>query len=140
VRSESESSSIVLDASAAVDLLLSRGDEGRWAGALVAGADVVAVPELVDFEIVSAVRGLALGGVIGAKRGAQALDDFGRLRMLRYSGTQLLRRMWELRGHVDAFDAAYIALAEALRLPLITTDQRLARAGGHRAEVVAFEG
>jgi predicted nucleic acid-binding protein len=138
VRRESVSSSLVIDASAAVDFLLSRGDEADWVGAIIAGSDALVAPHLIDFEVASAVRRLTLGGTIAARRGAQALDDFPRMRMLRFAGRQLLRRMWDLRGHVDAFDAAYIALAERLRLPLITTDPRLARSSGHRADVVAF--
>lgn len=138
MRRGSASSSVVIDASAAVDFLLSQGDEGDWIAAIVAGSHVVAAPYLIDFEVVSALRGLALGGDVGARRGARALEDFGRLRIRRYPGRRLLQRAWELRGHVGAFDAAYVALAEWLGLPLVTTDRRLARSGGHRAEIIAF--
>lgn len=138
MRRETASSSLVIDASAAVDFLLSKRDEGDWVAALVAGSDGLIAPHLIDFEVASAVRGLTLGGAVPARRGAQALDDFARLRILRYEGKQLLQRMWQLRGHIDVFDAAYVALAERLQLPLITTDRRLARSRGHRAEVIAF--
>jgi len=93
---------------------------------------------LIDYEVASAVRGLALGGQIPPRRGAEALDALARMRMLRFAGRQLLRRVWEIRGQIDAFDAAYVALAERLQLPLITTDQRLGRSRGHGAEILAF--
>ena len=59
--------------------------------------------------------------------------------LARYSHTMLLSRIWELRRNVTAYDAAYIALAEALAAPLVTTDAKLARASGIRAEIELYE-
>jgi predicted nucleic acid-binding protein len=56
----------------------------------------------------------------------------------RYSHGLLLDRMWDLRDNVSAYDAAFVALAEALALPLVTTDARLASAPGHRAMIEAY--
>ena len=104
----------------------------------VAGADIVAAPDLIDYEVASAVRELALRGEIRAARGARALDDLAQTLIFRFAGTPLLRRIWEIRANVDAFDAAYVALAERLQLPLITTDRRLGRSRSHRAEIIAY--
>jgi len=66
-----------------------------------------------------------------------AFEDLGRIRLLRYPGQPLLERVWELRRRLSAYDASYVALAEALDLPLLTLDHKLARAGGHSAVVHA---
>jgi len=58
----------------------------------------------------------------------------------RYPATRLLERIWRLRGALSAYDAAYVALAEALDAPLVTTDRRLAQAEGHGARIEAFPG
>lgn len=65
----------------------------------------------------------------------EALSD---LRLTRYSHTPLVARIWELRNNLTAYDAAYVALAEALDAPLVTTDAKLARASGHRARVELY--
>jgi predicted nucleic acid-binding protein len=62
------------------------------------------------------------------------------LPIVRYPATPLLERIWQLRDRLSPYDAAYVALAEALDLPLYTTDLRLARAGGHTADIVSFGG
>ena len=61
--------------------------------------------------------------------------DLAELDLRRHPDDVLSSRIWELRANVTAYDAAYLALAEALRAPLLTTDGRLARAPGHRATV-----
>lgn len=129
---------IVLDASVVVESLVARGPAGSWASEQIARADSLHAPHLIDSEVVSALRQLVLAGGILAREGAQALQDFGDLAMRRYPATALLDRMWELRASLTAYDATYVALAEALELPLVTADRRLARARGHRAEVIAL--
>lgn len=74
---------------------------------------------------------------LGGARAAQAVADLAALPLLRHGAAPLRQRIWELRDALSAHDAAYVALAEALAVPLLTTDARLARAGGHRAEIVA---
>ncbi len=61
------------------------------------------------------------------------------MKLSRYSHSALLPRIWELRENVTAYDAAYITLAETLNAPLITTDAKLARASGIRAEIELYE-
>ena len=73
--------------------------------------------------------------MLDAVRGAEALDDFAHLSLVRHPHGPLLPRMWALRDSLSAYDAAYVALAEALGATLLTLDARLARAGGHSARV-----
>lgn len=131
---------IVLDASAAVDFLLRRDDRGDWVAARIAAADGVSAPHLLDTEVASAVRGLVVSRQIPARAGAAALATLESMPLLRFPAYLLLERIWRLRDNLTAFDATYVALAEALGFPLVTTDQRLARAAGHRAVVTAFPG
>ncbi len=66
------------------------------------------------------------------------LEDLATMRISRYAHTAMLPRIWELRDNVSAYDAAYIALAETLEVPLLTRDARLARAPGIRAAVEVY--
>jgi predicted nucleic acid-binding protein len=86
-----------------------------------------------------ALRGLSLRGTISPERARLALDRLRDTRFVRYPHATLTERIWELREDLTAYDAAYIALAEALDAPLITTDARLARVPGIRATVEAYE-
>jgi predicted nucleic acid-binding protein len=125
---------IVVDSSAVVDALtaVEGTDELR---ATLAGEDLHA-PALVDFEIVSAVRGLALGGHLSTTRALDALADFDALPIQRWpSAASLRERAFDLRHNLTAYDATYVALAEALRCPLVTRDARIARSSGHEVDV-----
>jgi predicted nucleic acid-binding protein len=94
-------------------------------------------PELMDVEVVHIVRRYQRLGELSAEHGQHAIDDLLDLPVERYSHRPLLSRMWELRANLTAYDAAYVALAEALDAPLLTRDARLARAPHHaRVEVV----
>jgi predicted nucleic acid-binding protein len=95
----------------------------------------VAAPHLLDSEVVSVLRRLVLAGTLTEREGRAALDDFGDLHLERYGAGPLRPRMWELRHDVSAYDATYVALAEALDVPLLTTDGRLASAPGIRCSV-----
>lgn len=81
------------------------------------------------------MRRLTLQRAVAVDRALSALTDFSDLRVRRYPHAPLLSRMWELRQNLSSFDAAYIALAEALDAPLITADAALARVPGHAAAV-----
>lgn len=126
---------IVVDASAVVDYLLDKGERGEWVRSEVVRADVLHAPHLLDYETASATRRKVLGRQISAARGARALGDLGSLRMRRYPAQSFIERVWALRHTVSARDAFYVALAEALACPLVTTDGRLARSHGHDAVV-----
>lgn len=92
-------------------------------------------PHLVDVEVAQVLRRYAHAGEADAARCAAALDDLAGLPLTRYPHGVLMPRVWELRDNLSAYDAVYVALAEALDAPLITRDQRLANAPGHRARV-----
>jgi predicted nucleic acid-binding protein len=130
---------IVLDASALVDRLLDREPKASWvAERLLQSGGIPHAPHLIDIEVLSAIRRLALHGHASSERAALALHDLGTLRLQRYPHLPLLDRIWELRDNLTAADAAYIALAEALDAPLVTTDASLASVPGHWARVEAF--
>lgn len=92
-------------------------------------------PALVDFEVAQVLRRLVAGGAMSASRGRAALELLAELPVSRHPGVPLLPRVWELRANLTAYDAAYVALAEALACPLLTGDASLARAPGLRAPV-----
>lgn len=95
-------------------------------------------PHLLDIEVVSALRRFVLTGALAAARAQQGLEVFSQLRITRHAPRILLGRIWALRDSLSAYDASYVALAEALEAALVTTDDRLARSTGHRAAIVGF--
>lgn len=127
---------IVLDASVLVEML--RGghlaDLLWWE--LLDGDDSLVVPHLIDVEVISAFRRLAAEQRIDAHHSRQFLEALDALPAKRYEHTSLLGRIWELRHNFTAYDAAYIALAEATDSVLYTCDEKLAK--GHRARVKVF--
>ncbi len=125
---------IVLDASAALELLLGTPGAARVENRI--GADPsLHSPAVFDLEVVQAVRRFCVTGQVSQRRGEQAIEDLRAFPVRRYPHTPLLRRVWELRRNLTAYDAAYVALAEVLGAPLITRDAHLARASGHRARI-----
>lgn len=93
-------------------------------------------PALLDYEVLSALRGLTLGLHVSAARAQDVLTDFDDLPIQRWpSVDSLRRRAFQLSDNISAYDAAYVALAEALECPLLTRDGRLARSGGHTVQV-----
>lgn len=125
---------IVVDASAVVDALT--GIAGGEALRERLAAEELHAPALLDFEFVSALRGLTLAGHLGSSRAQDALSDYEDLLVNQWpAGDALRRRAFTLRHNLSAYDAAYVALAEALQCPLVTRDARLAGSSGHAVEV-----
>jgi len=122
---------IVVDASAAVLGLLNDGDARRS----LANASV-AVPHLADTEVAHALRSQVLRGVIEDGAARVALDRWARLGIRRFGVVGLLARVWDLRANVTAYDATYVALAEAVGCELLTADARLAAAAGPTCPIV----
>lgn len=128
---------IVVDASAVLEILLQTPAAPRVSRRIFASGETLHAPHLLDVEIAQVLRRYARSGVISSDRGAEALTDLADLPLNRYPHFVLLPRIWQLRHNVTAYDAAYLALAEALDAPLLTRDRALAAAGGRvRVEVV----
>jgi len=129
---------IVIDASAVIELLLNTPVAPRVAERAFAPAETLHAPHLVDLEVAQVLRRYAAAGELDSQRGAEALEDLLDLPILRYPHDLFLSRIWELRHHATAYDAAYIALAEALDAPLLTCDRGMRSVPGHRARVIAL--
>jgi predicted nucleic acid-binding protein len=128
---------IVVDTSAVLGVLVGRPRIVTLGDRIQRDGDLHA-PHLLDVEFQHGLRRLVVSGAIGEDRAADARMDFGDLTIVRYPHVSLADRMWELRHNVTAYDAAFIALAETLAVPLVTCDARLARAPGHEATVEVF--
>jgi predicted nucleic acid-binding protein len=126
---------IVVDASAVLELLLRTLQAGRLAERLLDPEVSRHAPHLLDLEVAQVIRRYSRAGEISEDRAGEALDDFRDLRIHRHPHEPLLSRVWEMRHNLTAYDAAYVALAEALGGPLLTRDGRLASAPGHTAVV-----
>ena len=127
---------IVLDASSVVSILLDPGPGAEPIRERIESpGESVHVPHLLDVEVLNVLRRQTLHGILAKERGTTALEDLENMKMTRYPHTTLLGRIWELRENVTAYDAAYVALAEALGAPLITLDERLAKAPGIRTTI-----
>jgi len=129
---------IVLDASAAVDWLLQTPAGQRIEQRLYARKDTLHTVHLLDVEFAQVLRRLVREGTLAPGRAEEAMEDLIALRLTRYAPALLLKRIWGLRQNLSAYDAAYVALAEALKAPLITRDQKIAAAPGHTAVVEVF--
>lgn len=117
---------IVLDASAAVDLLLATERAAGIARVLSTVGEAHA-PELIDPEVVAVIRRWTLRGWLAAEMGGRAVEELGQLALVRHRHAAMRRRAWELRDRCSAYDACYVALAELLGAELLTTDARLGR-------------
>jgi predicted nucleic acid-binding protein len=121
---------VVVDASVLVNALLINGP----ARARLAAANLQA-PELIDAELLSVLRRLALANQLPEQQALQALATAQQLGLRRHASRHLWPRAWELRTNLTAYDALYVALAEQLEAPLLTADSRAARAPGLRCTV-----
>ena len=126
---------IVLHASAAVDWLLHTpaglGIEKR----IYSRNESLHAPHLIDVEVAQVLRRLVREGTVSADRAGQAIQDLFDLRLTRYPHFVLLPRIWQLRNNLSAYDAAYVALAEALNATLVTRDAGMKSAPGHTASI-----
>jgi predicted nucleic acid-binding protein len=129
---------IVLDASAVVDWLLQTPAGKRIEQRIYARKDTLHTVYLLDVEFAQVLRRLVREGTLARKRAEEAIEDLIAVRVTRYAPVLLLDRIWQLRQNLGAYDAAYVALAEELKAPLITRDQRLAAAPGHAATIEVF--
>jgi predicted nucleic acid-binding protein len=126
---------IVVDASALLEAVLRMPAADAVDERLFAPRETLHAPHLIDVEVAQVIRRFAAAGDIDGARGRAALADLANLRLSRYPHGLLLPRIWDLRHNLSAYDAAYVALAEALDAPLVTRDRRLAAAAGHGARI-----
>jgi predicted nucleic acid-binding protein len=126
---------IVVDASAVLEALLRTPSAKTVEDRLFAPGETLHAPHLLDVEVAQVIRRYAANGEIDGERGRVALADLADLPLRRYPHDFLLPRIWDLRNNLTAYDAAYVALAEALDAPLLTRDRHMAAAVGHRAQI-----
>ena len=126
---------IVVDASALLEFLLQTALGNRVEARLLRDEDQFHSPHLIDVEVTQGLRRLVRAGEISADRAAEAIADLVDLDLHRHAHLDLLIRAWKLRENVTAYDAIYIALAEALDATVVTCDVPLAKAPGHRAHI-----
>jgi predicted nucleic acid-binding protein len=126
---------IVIDASALLEVLLATDAGQRVSARVYREGETLHAPHLLDLEIIHVLRRGCLIGKLLPSRAAEALADLSGLRLVRHPHQPHVPRIWQLRHSLTAYDAAYVALAEALAAPLITRDGRMASAHGHRAKI-----
>jgi predicted nucleic acid-binding protein len=126
---------IVVDASAVLEALLASARASVVLDSIAATDDTVHAPHIIDLEVLSGLRRLARSGQLATGDAESCVATFRLMRIRRHPHEPMVPRVWALRSSVGAYDAAYVALAEALECPLLTADARLARTTGHAAEV-----
>lgn len=126
---------IVADNSAIVAFLLGPAEMPHF-DALLQRHTVTAAPELIDVELLSALSRLERYSEITTERARDAVADFLKMPVKRYSVSGLMQQIWELRHNFTAYDAAYVALARALNVELVTRDGKLARAAARLIHVI----
>ncbi|MFN8098539.1 MAG: type II toxin-antitoxin system VapC family toxin [Dermatophilaceae bacterium] len=124
---------IIVDASAMVEALVGRDVDARLLDVLTGE---VHAPHLLDVEVLSVVRGLVLGRKLSPARAEEARIEHFSFGIVRHGIEPIAGRVWELRRQFTAYDAVYLALAEALDAPLHTCDAKLA--SGHSAKVTVY--
>jgi predicted nucleic acid-binding protein len=125
---------IVVDTSAVLAVLAGRTPDGALVQRLTDDGDLHA-PHLIDIEILQALRGLVRGGKLSLDRADDVRTDVADLTITRYGHEPLANRVWALRENLTAYDSVFVALSEALEVPLITCDARLADAPGIAVEL-----
>ena len=131
---------VALDASAVVELVLATAPGARIRRCLSDPGISMHGPELADFEVINVLRRYVNAKLVTMKRAAQAVRILEDLDLRRHRHGPMLRRIWSWRFNLTAYDAAYVALAEILNGPLLTTDVRLARAPNLPVPIEVFAG
>ena len=131
---------IVVDASVLADALLDDGPMGAAARTALTSDPHWAAPAHLLVDVVSVIRGKTLGGKLGPTRANETVAALSELVVDQVDISQLVDRIWQPRGNLTAYDAAYVAAAEALECPLVTGDGRLAKVTGTHCEIRVIPG
>jgi predicted nucleic acid-binding protein len=126
---------IVVDASALLEILLRTPVAERLMDRALDASERMHAPHLLDVEVTQVLRRLVQRKELTVARAEQALDDLSSLVIERHEHQPLVKRVWQLRDSISAYDGVYVALAEALNAPLLTCDAKLAGTRGHRAAI-----
>lgn len=126
---------IVVDASVVLEILLGTASGRRFESDLYARSGSWNVPHLLDTEVLQVLRRLVRARQLDVERALLAVEDLGHLDLLRHGHAELAARVWELRDNLTAYDATYLALAEALGATLVSGDRSFDRVPGRRAPV-----
>ncbi len=126
---------IVVDASVIIHLLLNTSLSGDIAETIRPPEESLHAPQLIDLEVLQVLRRYVLSEQISKERGLEALQDFNDLGIHRHEHQALVGRVWSLRNNFTAYDAVYVALAEALGATLLTSDAAFANTAYHDADV-----
>ena len=129
----------VLDASAVVELVLGTRSGMEILKRISDPQLSLHSPELVDIEVLHALRRYELTDIVPPDRIAHAIDNLSDLDLRRHPHGPLLPRIWSWRYNLTSYDAAYVSLAEVLDAPLLTTDARLAGAPRLPVAVEVFQ-
>ena len=125
---------IVVDASLVFEYLSGGEAAERIEERFVEEGLLLHAPEVFPVELLSILR--AREATIDSPERIKAiLEAILYLPVQLYPHSALLPRIWELRHNITAHDAAYVALAEALDVPLLTRDRKLANSTGHHARI-----
>jgi predicted nucleic acid-binding protein len=130
--------SVVVDSSVVVAALVDTGENGVWAEKILERGDVYA-PELLRVESANVLRRLERAKEITAQEANAAFEDLIELDIELHAFEPFSERVWQLRHNVTSYDGWYVALAEALNLPLATLDGRLVKAEGPRCSFLTPE-
>ncbi len=125
---------LVVDASVIAPAIADSGSDGDTCRARIKD-QLLAAPDLLRIETMSVLRRQLANGSLSSEQASNALDDLLSLPLAVYPTAPLLGRGWEIRDNVTAYDACYVALAEALDCTLLTADGRLANAPGTRCQI-----
>jgi predicted nucleic acid-binding protein len=126
---------IVVDASALLEVLLRTPAAKAVEARLFGQQQTLHAPHLLDVEVMQVLRRYAQAGEIDDGRGDEAIADLADFPIRRYPHGFLLTRVWSLRHNFTAYDATYVALAEALNARFLTCDERLAKAISDRVDI-----
>ena len=129
----------VLDASVVVELVLGTRIGARIRERLHDPRISLHGPELLDLEVLNVLRRYVRAGTVAADRAEAGVRRFEELDLQRHRHGPMLPRIWSWRANLTAYDAAYVALAEVVDCPLLTTDARLSKAPGLPVPVELFD-